>query len=113
MKIIVSYKIGGGENVRFAIELPDAFGRYKPKFLTEYFTKAVLGAVMDLRYPRFLPMAMQMNKLHWHMKGEVVKNACGGVDFVMLREIMDKVDLRFIKPDGSCPEDWEIEEDEL
>lgn len=106
MKITIGGVIDGSEDVRFLIELPEGFGRYREDFLKVYFDAILFGAVSDLRVPERLLLVKKFNDSFWSLKYELLSLIERGGDVERLEDIMKEFNLDFIKPKGTSIEKW-------
>ena len=106
MKIAVGKKLVTGDIVKFIVELPDEYKKYRPEFLASHFSHYILGAVIDLRAPKYLPLVIQLNNQWQDMKIGLLAKVSSGVDVELLEHVMEKVDLDFITLKGEEQKDW-------
>lgn len=106
MKIIIGGTVDGSEDVRFMVELPEGFRKYKPDFLKKYFDGFMLQAIADLRVPEYLPLMKKFNDSFGTLKYELVSMIDSGGDVEKLEQVMEEVDLDFIEPKGKSVDEW-------
>ncbi len=100
MKLIVKGKWRDCENINYAIELPEEFSCYETEFLMDHFSNCIMDAIIDLRIPEHLPIAVQLNEDWRQLKVKLYKNLCDFPDKKMLGKIMSEVKLGFVGPEN-------------
>jgi|GEM_PF-2177462 len=100
MKLIVKGKWRDCEDINYAIELPEEFSCYKTEFLMDYFSNCIMDAIIDLRIPEHIPIAVQLDEDFRQMKMKLYKNLCDFPDREMLEKIMSEVKLGFVGPEN-------------